>query len=103
MVNDDNYFCIVIDDLCTNTIVLDSVLQVLHYMCDNMLDICYLEIDLGTNQCENVKLCIEIVLFPNHESELITVMIDNFSGQIKVNWKLFYIIYIFFFFKVKFY
>ncbi len=41
--------------------------------------------NLGTYQCGNNELGVEIDLFTNPVRELVTVQFDNFSGQIKVN------------------
>lgn len=83
--NDGNHFNIAIIDPPTNTSVPDSVLQALYYMSDHMPVICDLEINLGTYQGENIKLGIEIDVFPNPASELVTIKFDNFRGQTKVN------------------
>ena len=83
--NDGNHFNIAIIDPPTNTIVPDSVLQALYYMSDHMPVICDLETDLGTFHGENIKLGIEIDIFPNPASELVTVKLNNFHGQISIN------------------
>ncbi len=47
--------------------------------------ICDLETNLGTYHGDNIKFGIEIDVFPNPASELVTVKFDNFRGQTNVN------------------
>ena len=82
--NDGNHFNISIIDLPTNTNVPDSVAQALYFMSDHLPVICDLETVVETYQSEIIKKAIEIDIFPNPASELLTIKIRNLSGQTNV-------------------
>lgn len=83
--NVGNHFNIAIIDPPTNTSVPDSVLQALYYMSDHLPVICDLETNLGTHMQKSFRSNIEIDIFPNPVSDLLTVNLKSFSGKIKIN------------------
>ncbi len=83
--NDGNHFNIAIIDPPTNTSVPDSVLQALYYMSDHLPVICDLETNLGTHMQKSFRSNIEINLFPNPVSDVLTVNVNNFSGKAIIN------------------